>query len=145
MGRNIISGPSVGEWVAVRIGGTYIPGSTAIGLEKDGEIIAGVTYESWNGKSIMAHMAVSGRLTPAFVAAIFDYAYKVCGVEKVILPVGSTNEKSIRLVENMGFSEEARIRDACPEGDILIYTLSKSACRFLGERFVSKIGVPCHR
>jgi RimJ/RimL family protein N-acetyltransferase len=45
--------------------------------------------------------------------------------DKVILPVGSANAKSIKLVENMGFSEEGRIADASPEGDVIIYTLKK--------------------
>ena len=97
-------------------------------------------FENWNGKSVMAHMAVDGgRLTPAYVAAIFDYAYNVCNVNKVILPVGSQNLKSQRLVENMGFMEEGRILDAAPDGDIVIYTMSKPDCRFLGEKYNGKI------
>ena len=139
MGWNITSGDHVNAWVAEKINGVFHPGSVGIGLMRDGVMRAGVMFENWNGKSVMAHMAVDGgRLTPAYVAAIFDYAYNVCGVEKVILPVGSQNLKSQRLVENMGFMEEGRILDAAPDGDIVIYTMSKPDCRFLGEKYGKK-------
>ena len=140
MARDIVSGPHVGHWVASKIKGTFCPDhATAIGLEKDGALIAGITYENWNGRSIMAHIAIEGRMTPAFVAAIFDYAFNVCGAEKAIVPVGSDNAKSRKLVENMGFREEARIKDGQPNGDIIIYTLAKRDCRFLGEKYGERI------
>lgn len=139
MGRNIVSGAHVGFWVAQRIGGVFTPAnSVAIGLEKDGTLIAGIMYEHWNGRSIVAHIAIEGRMTPAFVGAIFDYAYNVCGAEKAIVPVGSHNVKSQKLVEHMGFSEEGRLKDAQPDGDIILYTLKKSDCRFLGEKYGQK-------
>ena len=145
MGGRIVSGPPIGRWVAGKINGVYHEGDTAIGLVKDDKIIAGVLYENWNGRSIIAHMGVEGRLTSAYIGAIFDYAYNVCNVDKVILPVGSTNAKSVKLVENMGFAEEGRIADASPEGDIVIYTLKKADCRFLGDRYGKKRTDPASR
>lgn len=134
---NIVCGPIIGRWVALQAGGVFSEAtSTAIGLQKpNGKILAGVIYENWNKRSVVAHMAVTGRLTRAFVGAIFRYAYEQCGVNKVILPVSSANAKSMRLVNHLGFTEEARIRDADPGGDIIIYTLKKSDCRFLGKEF----------
>ena len=142
MGWDIINGDRVGKWVAERINGVFHSGSTAIGLECRGAIVAGVIYEQWNGRSIVAHMAANGRLTPAFVAAIFDYAYNVAGVGKVILPVASQNLRSGKFVRKLGFREEARIRDASPEGDIILYTLTKQDCRFLGSTYHRKIRTP---
>jgi RimJ/RimL family protein N-acetyltransferase len=126
--------------VAKRIrGGYFAERSQAIGLVRDGEIVAGVIYENWNQRSIMCHIAIEGRLTPVYLAAIFDYPFKVCEAEKIITPIASENLTSIKLVENMGFSEEARIKDAHPDGDIILFTLSRSACRFLGERYGKRI------
>ncbi len=141
MGWNLVHGDHVGRWVAERINGTFYPGSVAIGLCHGNNIAAGVLYEHWNGRSIVAHMVASGRLTPAFLAAIFDYAYNVCGVHKVILPVASTNAKSGKFVRKLGFTQEAHIRDASPEGDIVFYTLEKCNCRYLADRYRAKIGV----
>lgn len=129
----------VGPWVAQQIGGSYQPGSVAIGLVRDGGLTAGVLYEQWNGRSIVAHIAVTGRMTPSFLAAIFDYPFRVCGAEKIMCPIPSNNERSKALATNMGFSQEACLKDAAPSGDILIFTLSKPDCRFLKDRYIGKI------
>lgn len=140
MGWHIASGPHVGAWVAERIAGSHCEEhSVAIGLLKNEQIVAGVLYEQWNGASIVAHIAVEGRMTPAFVAAIFDYPFNHCGVRKVLCPIYSDNPRSIRLAKNMGFTEEARIEDAVPTGALLLFTLPKNHCRFLGAPFIGKI------
>lgn len=141
MGGNIESGPHIGLWVAEQISGTYHQGSTAIGLKRNGEIVAGVLYENWNGKSLTAHMAVTGLLTPGYIAAIFDYAYRVCGVAKVICPVDQTNKRSMKLLRNMGFVAEAKLKNAAPDGDILLYTLDRADCRFIGDRYGQKCAI----
>lgn len=136
MGWHITSGSEAGVWAATQIGCVFRPEyDTAIGLQRGGEFVAGVIYEGWNGKSIVAHIAVSGRMTPAFLAAIFDYPFRVCGAQKVICPVPSDNARSIKLATNMGFMQEARIQDAAPTGDVLLFTLTKSNCRFIEERY----------
>lgn len=137
MGWNIVCGPIVGRWVADKTAGAFsAETSTAIGLQKDiGDISAGVIFENWNQRSVVAHMAVTGRLTREFIGAIFRYAFEQCDVAKVILPVASTNVRSNHFVMHLGFTEEARIRDAAPGGDIILYTLKKSDCRFLGDAF----------
>ena len=92
MGWHIISDELVGHWVAEKLGSGYFAArSNAIGLVKDDRLIAGVIYENWNGRSIMCHIAVEGRLTRRYVGAIFDYAFNVCNVEKIIVPVESHN------------------------------------------------------
>lgn len=142
MGWNITSGAIVGHWVAKRIrGGYFAERSNALGLEKNGELVAGVIYENWNHKSIWCHIAIDGRLTPRYLAAIFDYPFNICQVEKIIVPVGSDNEESIRLVEKMGFAEEGRIKDARPEGDLILFTLSRDACRFIGEKHGQRLTI----
>jgi RimJ/RimL family protein N-acetyltransferase len=136
MGWRIVSGPEVGHWVTSKAGGVFGPAtSTAIGLEKDGEVIAGVIYENWNGRSIVAHMAVTGRLTREFIGAIFRYAFVKCGVDKVILPISSANTKSNKFAKHLGFTEEARLKDAAADGDVILYTLKKGDCKYLGEQY----------
>jgi RimJ/RimL family protein N-acetyltransferase len=132
MGWNIVSCPEVGEWVAERVGGRYnASDSQAIGLVRQDKIIAGVIFERYNGASMWVHIAAEGRLTPNFVKAVCTYAFIDCDCEKVIGTVTSGNVKAIKFDKNLGFTEEARIRDAAPDGDIIIYTLSKSNCRFI--------------
>ena len=136
MGWRIVSGPEVGHWTADKMNGSFSSATgTAIGLEKDGSLIAGVMYENWNQKSITAHMAITGRLTRSFLGAIFRYAFEKCGVHKVILPISSGNVKSTKFVQKLGFTEEARICDAALDGDVILYTLKKNDCRYLGEQY----------
>lgn len=136
MGWHIETGAPVGRWIAAELHSTFCPeAATAIGLVRNGVIIAGAMFENWNRKSIMVHMAISGgRVTRQFIGTIFDYAYRQLDCEKVICPVDSTNVKSIAFLEKLGFGEEARIREAARTGDILIYTLARDRCgRFLGD------------
>ena len=63
----------------------------------------------------------------------FDYPFKVCKVDKIIAPIVATNEKSIKLVTNMGFTEEARIKRS--NGDMVFFTMLKENCRFLGDKY----------
>ena len=142
MGWNIVNGERVGAWVARRIrGGSFEERSQAIGLECNGELVAGVIYENFNHKSIWCHIAVEGRMTPTYLAAIFHYPFHTAQVDKIIVPVGSDNEESVRLVEKMGFSQEARIKEARPEGDLILYSLTREACRYLGERYGKRLTI----
>jgi RimJ/RimL family protein N-acetyltransferase len=140
MGWNIATGPKVGHWVAEQILGSFDEDrSEAIGLEIGDKIVAGVIYENYNGQSIFCHISIKGRVTPTYIAAIFDYPFRVCDVHKIIAPVASGNPNAIRLVENMGFTEECRIKDGNPNGDIIFFTMARESCRFLGHRYGQKI------
>jgi RimJ/RimL family protein N-acetyltransferase len=133
MGWHIVQGAEIGHWVAERVQGKYFAdGSQAIGLERDGQIIAGVIYENWNQASIVCHIAVEGRMTKGYLKAIFAYPFEFCKVKKIIVPVSSIHAKSLKLVTKMGFVEEARVKDAVLDGDIIFLTLAKENCRFLG-------------
>jgi len=132
----LITDHSAGHWTAECIDGKYFEAmSQSIGLKKNGEFVAGVIYENWNRRTITCHIAISGRLTPRYLAVIFDYPFNVCDVKKIIVPVDSTNSKSVNLVEKMGFTEEARIKDGMADGDMILYTLAKNDCKYLGERY----------
>jgi L-amino acid N-acyltransferase YncA len=100
-----------------------------------GEIIAGIAYENWNGASMTCHMKVTGRLTREFLWANAAYSFLKCGVRKLIAPIADDNGRMMALAIKMGFQEEARIRDAHPNGDILLFTLTKENCRFLDEKW----------
>ena len=140
MGWNIVSGPEIGHWVTAQTDGSFWPErATAIGLKRDGQIVAGTVYEMWNGKSVVCHIAWN-RVTPAYVAAVYDYAYNVCGVDKIIGPISSNHTRALKLVTKMGFSEEARIKQAAHDaGDIVFMTQTPEKCRYLEPRYGQKI------
>lgn len=133
MGWHIVQGDSVGAWVAEQTTGSYHCNSSAIGLEREGQVVAGVIYESFMDTTITCHIAIAGRVNKKFLRAIFDYPFRVCNVDKIIAPVIADNDKSINLVQNMGFTEEARI--ARSNGDMIFFTLLKDKCKFLGGKY----------
>ena len=139
MSFEITSDHAAGHWTAQKVDGGYFQErSRSIGLKKNGEFVAGVIYENWHGRSITCHIAVTGRMTPAYLFAIFDYPFNVCKVGKIIVPVSSANLTSIRFVEKMGFQEEARINNAMPDGDMVIFTMPKEQCKYLENRYGKK-------
>jgi len=147
MGWGLIHGGEAGIWVAQRVKGAYFAArSSALGYAIDGEITAGVIYENYNAASVVAHIAVEGkRMSPYFVWAIFDYPFRVCGVAKIICPVGEGNTASRSLAGRMGFHEECRLAGAHPDGDLIFYTLARQDCRFLGGRYGQKFTISAPR
>jgi RimJ/RimL family protein N-acetyltransferase len=135
----ITSDHAAGHWTAQKVDGGYFQErSRSIGLKKNGEFVAGVIYENWHGKSITCHIAVTGRMTSAYLGAIFHYPFNVCKVGKIIVPISSANIASIKFVEKMGFLEEARIKDAMADGDMVIFTMPKNRCKYLEYRYGKK-------
>jgi RimJ/RimL family protein N-acetyltransferase len=59
------------------------------------------------------------------------YPFVQVGVDMLIAIMAESNKKIIRLVEKLGYKIEHRLMNAHPDGDLLIYTLTKDNCRFL--------------
>lgn len=122
----------IGPWVCERTGGTYEPTTAAaIGWESEGELVAGVLYDQYNGRSICMHVAAEKPVTRTFTKTAFDYPFNQLGVQKVIGLVDSTNDAALRFDRKLGFVEEARIKDAGKHGDLILLTMTKERCRWL--------------
>ena len=127
----IVSGDSVGVWTSERLKTIWCPSiSKAIGLEINGRLKAGVICDEFNGTSICMHIAADF-LSKRFLQFCFNYAFNQLKVKKVIGTVWEDNLKARILDERLGFILETRIKDSTPNGDLLIYTMTKSQCRWL--------------
>jgi RimJ/RimL family protein N-acetyltransferase len=113
-------------------------GMTGIGLRKDGELVAGVIYEGFNGPNVwMLVAAVPGRswLNRAYLTACFAYPFIQLGVERVSGYVYASNQDACRFDEHLGFKEEARLKGAAPDGgDVIIYVMWKKGCRYVDSK-----------
>jgi len=108
---------------------------TAIGLEQDGMIIAGVLYDNFTRVNIDAHIAGEGRrwMTKRFLGEMFRYPFVQLGVARITCRIAASNADSLRLCQHMGFTWEGRIREALPDGeDLLILGMLRRECRWLG-------------
>ncbi len=125
-----------GPWLADRLGTTWFPDRghiIGLGDPDTGIPVAAALYEGWNGASVCCHFATDGksRLTREFLWFMSFYPFEQLKVEKVISPIESTNEASIRWVETYGMTLEATLKDAAPKGDLLLYTIRKEQSKWL--------------
>lgn len=134
----IVTGKAPAEWVAKKLFADF-NACEAIGLERRGEIVAGVVYENWNGASFVCHIVVEGLMTPRYLAAIFHYPFVHCGAAKIIAPVAESNEDSIRFCRKLGFTLESTITRAHPDGSLLLFTMEPEACRFIKGKYRGQI------
>lgn len=127
----------IGQWVCARVGGRFDPSmATAIGLEKDGVLVAGVMFDNFNGRSISMHVAGEGGhwMTREYARACFGYAFNQLKVNKVIGLVDSSNQAARRYDEHLGFQLEATITGAGKVGDMLIFSMTPEQCRWIGRQ-----------
>lgn len=128
----------IGPWVSELSGGAWIPHrGTCIGqFDNEGSITAGVIYEDFNGANVVCHIAGVGHwANKRYLWAIFDYPFVQMRVKRITVIIKDSNKKSIALVEKMGFTIEARLAQATPDGDLLIYRLFKDDCKYIKGKY----------
>jgi RimJ/RimL family protein N-acetyltransferase len=112
---------------------------TAIGLEVDGELVAGTVYNMRAGSNILAHVASDGSrhwLTAPYLAACFRYPFLQLGCSRITGLVRADNVDAQRFDEHLGFKREGQLRAACTDGtDLIVYGMLKSECRFIEGKY----------
>jgi len=107
----------------------------AIGLERDGVLVAGVVYEGFNGVNVWMHVAAeSGArwMTKSYLRYCFHYPFNELGVSRVSAYVNASNTAAVHMDDHIGFKREALLKGAAPDGgDVIIYMMRKQDCRFI--------------
>ena len=126
----------VGQWMQAHGACQYNAAAVCIGLERNGDLVAGVQYEQYSGVggSMLVSIAVTGRLTKTFVRYACEYAAYEAKVNMVYAMVGEGNAKSQRFVEQMGFVRLCAVPQSHPTGSTYLYGLWKSSCKYLTRR-----------
>lgn len=96
--------------------------------------IAGVLFNEFNRASIQMHVAAEPGarwMTRHYLGFCFRYPFFQCKVKKILGFVGSNNHQALAFDTHLGFVEEARIKDAHPEGDMVILSMTPEQCRWL--------------
>jgi len=127
------------RFVADRVGEKGLRDYSAIGLEKDGGLIAGVLYEQHNGPNVMMHVASDNSrhwMTPAYMAACFRYPFLQLKVNRVSGLVRADNIEAQRFDEALGFRREGIIRKGAADGtDLYLYGMLLEECKYLDEKY----------
>jgi len=110
-------------------------GQAGIGLEENGELIAGVVYDDFNGSNVWMHVAASpGKkwLNREYLWFCFHYPFNQLGVNRVSGWVEVNNMEARRFDEHLGFKAEAVLEGAGRDGqDVIIYRMWRHECRFI--------------
>jgi RimJ/RimL family protein N-acetyltransferase len=127
----------VAQWVATMIGHPDVPwaGHIALGLEKEGVLVAGVVLENYNGANANAHLAGVGKhwMNRTMLLTFFRYAFGHLGLKRLTALVDADNTTAIQLNTHFGFTIEHTIRDGSANGDVVMMGLRREDCRYLGD------------
>ncbi len=121
------------EWVCRRIPySAPMPGDRALGVYRDGRIIAGVVYQAQNPANIMASIAAipqSGWASRRTLHALFFYPYVTLGCPRITTCIAQTNGLSLKLAISMGFQPEAILERAAHDGsNLVVLKMFKENC-----------------
>lgn len=101
---------------------------------KDGETVAAVVYQDFNGQNIFMHVAARpGRkwMTRHLLREAFKFPFETCRAQRITGWVNADNQDARRLNEHLGFKVEATLQWAGPQGqDVLLYRMFNWECRY---------------
>jgi RimJ/RimL family protein N-acetyltransferase len=125
------------KWVGERIGELeFSPGAIGIGLEEDGELIAGVVFSMYTKASICMHVAaIPGKrwMTKEYLWRVFAYPFIQLNCNRVTGFVREDNLVAQKFDEHIGFKREGLIRKGAVDGtNFILYGMLKEECRWLG-------------
>jgi RimJ/RimL family protein N-acetyltransferase len=103
-------------------------------LAPDGKLLGGVTYEKYTNVSICMHVRSFDKhwLTRDLLWVIFHYPFVQLNCLKVLGFLYSSNQIALEFDKKIGFKEEYRIKDACPDGaDLVVMSMLREDCRWL--------------
>lgn len=130
-GKDEIFGP----WFCKVQGTEFVPGASVyIGLMEGEEILAVAAYDNFNQANVNMHIAaIPGKrwLIREYLWYCFYYPFITLKVRRVTGIVPSGNLQARKFDENLGFTLEATLKDAHPDGDLLVYVMTKESCRWL--------------
>lgn len=131
----------VGAIVARRIALDYSPQfDNCMGVFRDGVCLGGVLFKDYTGTNVTVHWSgVDGEnwITRQLLGSIADYVFNQLGCIRITAEERSSDEYLNGLVRKMGFQLEATVHNFYPDGDKLIYVMTRDTCPWLklGERY----------
>lgn len=134
-GDRIVSDPArVFAYVREHTPVVVTAGMKGLGLERDGQLIAGVLYEGYNKVNIWMHVATTPgkRWTLEFLRYCFYYPFVELGCRRVSGWVEASNMQARRFDEHLGFRPEAVLHGAASDGgDVILYVMRREECRYV--------------
>lgn len=128
----------INDWAWEKVGreSPFFPPAKyeALGIEEDGEIIAGVVFDGWStGARCSMHCAGIGKrwLTREFLHLCFNYVFNLAKCKVVINTISAKNVESINFTKHIGFEEVCRIKDGDGDNDLIILVMHHDKCKWI--------------
>jgi hypothetical protein len=134
MRKFVVNDPRTCRFVCEQTGSTDFHNYTSIGLERDGEIIAGVIYDNFSGSNVFLHFAGKPGTrwcTHDFLKMVFGYAFDGLKCRRIAGFVPASNKCAVNFELHLGCVIEAVLKDAHPTGDMLVMRMTREKCRYL--------------
>lgn len=122
-------------WAEEKTGVEYRRDAYTIGLEKNGDLVAVVVYDSFGKTDANMHIASDGTrawMNKELLVSAFAYPFIQLGLLRVTGLVPADNEIALRFDEHIGFVREGYHPKAGPDGkDLISLGLLRENCRFI--------------
>lgn len=102
--------------------------------DEQGQIVAGVVVESYNGHNALVHIALvkTGKYLPRFLFHVCDYCFRQCNLKRITGLVADSNKKALAFDKHLGFEPEFIMPCAAPDGgDQHVLVMWADKCRWL--------------
>ena len=123
-------------WLVERAGCDITPGFKAIkAVDADGRIHGMIGYGAWTANSCLMHIALENPASfRSLLSWAFRYLFEQTGRNVAFATVRAKNERSLRLVNHVGFREVYRLKDAIAIGeDMVLFEMRRENCRWIPE------------
>lgn len=130
----------VSEWVSIMLGKRNWGYKTAIGIQKNDFLIAGVVYNNQmldcKGKPFNIEMSIASVdkswCNRHNLGVLFRYPFIQLGVKRVQATTAKRNKSVRQFLDRLGFTLEGIGRQAWPEGgDCAVYSMLKPECKWI--------------
>ena len=109
----IVTDAAVARFVGARCGTIVYPPFTAMGIERDGEIIGGVVFNCFTGNDVAVTVAGSG-FSRGFLRAVGRYVFGQLGCLR--LSITTEQDEVVDYARRLGAKTEGRKRDHFGKG-----------------------------
>jgi RimJ/RimL family protein N-acetyltransferase len=110
-------------------------GMHGLGLKKDGEMVAGVLFDGFNGTNVWMHVAAVPTkrwMTKQYLKESFSYPFDVLKAKRITGYVEASNHAARKFDEHLGFKQEAVLSGAAADGgDVIIYAMRREDCKYV--------------
>ena len=128
----------VRAWVAKRIGITGFGLSTAIGVQQDGQLIAGAVFHDYRNEHRQIEASIASDsprwATRSVLYSLFAYPFNQCDANRLLVTCDESNDKAMKMNKQLGFTPEGILRQMYYPNDAIVWGMLKDECKWITKK-----------